>query len=258
MGVGQLTEKVVVIAETAVVQTASAERRSVLEAEQLDSLIARGRDPIALLNLLPGVTPTTGTTSLGGQIGANTPTIAGQVGSSAGMRVDGMVTSDPDTGNNNSPMSMDASRRWSSCSMVCKPSSGGIPGRKSTSCPSQGPSSFTARWRLRAQRGAERQQLFQQSAWAAEGGGPLPDADRHARRPGAAQGCSRSAVLLLQPGDVENQRAHRQWRIELDDDHAEPTRAAGGLFSEPVAERPAARHPRPADRSGFSRQSHSG
>jgi hypothetical protein len=108
LGVGQLTEKVVVEAETAVVQTASAERRSVLEAEQLDSLIARGRDPMALLNLLPGVTPTTGTTSLGGQIGANTPVIAGQVGSSAGMRVDGMVSSDPDTGNNNSPMSMDA------------------------------------------------------------------------------------------------------------------------------------------------------
>jgi hypothetical protein len=108
LGIGQMTESVVVTAETAVVQTASAERRSVLEAEQLDSLIARGRDPIALLNLLPGVTPVAGTTSLGGQIGANTPVIAGQVGSSAGMRVDGMVSSDPDTGNSNSPMSMDA------------------------------------------------------------------------------------------------------------------------------------------------------
>lgn len=108
LGVGALTETIVVEAARDVVQTATAERRSVLEAEQLDSLIARGRDPIALLNLMPGVTPTVGTTSLGGQIGANTPVIAGQVGSSAGMRVDGMVASDPDTGNNNSPVSMDA------------------------------------------------------------------------------------------------------------------------------------------------------
>src|SRR5262245_11288534 len=108
LGVGQLTETVSVAAETAVVQTASAERRSVLEAEQLDSLIARGRDPMALLNLLPGVTPTTGTSSLGGQIGAPTPVIAGQLGGASGMRVDGMVSSDPDTGFNNSPMSMDA------------------------------------------------------------------------------------------------------------------------------------------------------
>jgi hypothetical protein len=108
LGVGELTETITVAAETAIVQTATAERRSVLEAEQLDSLIARGRDPMSLLNLMPGVTPVQGTTSLGGQIGANTPVMAGQVGSSAGMRVDGMVSSDPDTGNNNSPMSMDA------------------------------------------------------------------------------------------------------------------------------------------------------
>ena len=108
LGLGQVTEMVSVTAETAVVQTASAERRSVLEAEQLDSLIARGRDPMALLNLLPGVTPTTGTSSLGGQIGAPTPVIAGQLGNASGMRVDGMVSSDPDTGFNNSPMSMDA------------------------------------------------------------------------------------------------------------------------------------------------------
>ncbi len=108
LSVGQISETTTVIADLAVIQTASAERSSVLEAQQLDALIVRGRDPMSLVNLLPGVTPVTNVASLGGQIGPTTPTIAGQIGNSAGIALDGMASSDGDTGNNNSPMSVDA------------------------------------------------------------------------------------------------------------------------------------------------------
>ncbi len=259
MGVGQLTEKVVVVAETAVVQTASAERRSVLEAEQLDSLIARGRDPIALLNLLPGVTPTTGTTSLGGQIGANTPIIAGQVGSSAGMRVDGMVTSDPDTGNNNSPMSMDAIAEMvvvlnglqaefgrntgAQVNIVSKSGTQQFHGTLADYVRNEGlnANSFFNN-RLGLPKVVARYQTLTGTL-----GGPVPLRGVHDR---LFFFYNREMWRTKEP----TANGASSWTTTM----PTPTRAAGGLFSEPVAERPAARHSRPADRSGFPRQSHSG
>ena len=98
MVVGQFTEVTTVSADLAFVQTASAERTSVLEAAQLDSLIVRGRDPMSLLNLLPGVTPVVGVSALGGQIGPVTPSIGGQLGIAAGLALDGQAASDGDTG----------------------------------------------------------------------------------------------------------------------------------------------------------------
>jgi hypothetical protein len=108
LGVGELTEVMTVSAELAVVQTGTASRTAVIEAQQMDSLLSRGRDPVSLLNTLPGVTPVTDVTSLGGQIGPATPTIGGQRGASAGLSLDGMAASDGDTGRNTSPMSIDA------------------------------------------------------------------------------------------------------------------------------------------------------
>ena len=108
MVVGQFTEVTTVSADLAFVQTASAERTSVLEAAQLDSLIVRGRDPISLLNLLPGVTPVVGVSALGGQIGPVTPSIGGQLGIAAGLALDGQAASDGDTGRMGSHTSVDA------------------------------------------------------------------------------------------------------------------------------------------------------
>lgn len=75
--VGQLTEVTTIRAELAVVQTGTASRSAVIESQQMDSLLSRGRDPVSLLNTLPGITPVTDVTSLGGQIGPVTPAIAG-------------------------------------------------------------------------------------------------------------------------------------------------------------------------------------
>ena len=108
MVVGQFTEVTTVSADLAIVQTGSAERTSVLEAAQLDSLIVRGRDPMSLLNLLPGVTPVTNVSALGGQIGPVTPSIGGQLGIAAGLALDGQAASDGDTGRMGSHTSVDA------------------------------------------------------------------------------------------------------------------------------------------------------
>lgn len=106
--VGQLTEVTTIRADLAVVQTGTASRSAVIESQQMDSLLSRGRDPVSLLNTLPGITPVTDVTSLGGQIGPVTPAIAGQRGASAGLSLDGMAASDGDTGRNTSPISVDA------------------------------------------------------------------------------------------------------------------------------------------------------
>ena len=108
MVVGQFSEITTVSADLAIVQTGSAERTSVLEADQLDSLIVRGRDPMSLLNLLPGVTPVVGVSALGGQIGPVTPSIGGQLGLAAGLALDGQAASDGDTGRMGSHTSVDA------------------------------------------------------------------------------------------------------------------------------------------------------
>jgi hypothetical protein len=110
LSVAELTEQVTVTAsDLATVQTATAVRTSVLEATQLDTLVARGRDPMSLLNLMPGAIPILGTTTLGGTTGTNAPTIQGQPAGSFQMSVNGMPSNDGDlTGSNNSAVSMDA------------------------------------------------------------------------------------------------------------------------------------------------------
>jgi hypothetical protein len=108
--IADVSEQVTVSATNlAAAQTATAVRTSVLEAKQLDTLVARGRDPMSLLNLLPGAVPIFGTTILGGTTGTNAPTISGQPGNSFQMSVNGMPSNDGDlTASNNSAVSMDA------------------------------------------------------------------------------------------------------------------------------------------------------
>ena len=70
-------ETVTVTAQTTPVETATAVRTSVLEATSIESMVARGRDPVRLLNSLPGVDPNLGGSITGGTIGTNLPTIQG-------------------------------------------------------------------------------------------------------------------------------------------------------------------------------------
>jgi hypothetical protein len=105
--IGRFEEVTTVTADPAVVQTASAEMSTTLESRQIDSLIARGRDPMALLRSLPGVSNAgDGPTSLGGTNGTGAPTIAGL--NATGMSLDGMATNDVDTNNQISTISVDA------------------------------------------------------------------------------------------------------------------------------------------------------
>ena len=108
VSVGEFTEATTVVADAAVVQTATSERSVAIESQQMNALLARGRDPMSLLNLLPGVAPQTEVASLGGQLGPAPPNIAGHRGVAAGVAVDGMASSDPGNGRHVSPVSIDA------------------------------------------------------------------------------------------------------------------------------------------------------
>jgi hypothetical protein len=109
LGIGQFTEVTVVTANTAVVQTASSELSTVLEAKQMESLISRGRDPMSLLRSLPGVSVSgDGPLSLGGTNGTGLPNVSGLPTNLGGVSLDGMATNDADTNNQVSTIGVDA------------------------------------------------------------------------------------------------------------------------------------------------------
>src|SRR5260370_22351207 len=55
--VGAISESVIVAADVTPVQTASDERSALLSSQQMNMLMARGRDYMSLLRTLPGVVP---------------------------------------------------------------------------------------------------------------------------------------------------------------------------------------------------------
>ncbi len=103
-----ITETLTVTADPIGVQTTTAVRTSVLDTSTIDSLVSRGRDPVRLLNSLPGVDPNLGGLITGGTIGTNLPTMQGTAGFASYVAIDGVGSADGDTGNNNGITSMDA------------------------------------------------------------------------------------------------------------------------------------------------------
>ena len=103
-----ITETLTVTADPIGVQTTTAVRTSVLDTSAIESLVSRGRDPVRLLNSLPGVDPNIGGLITGGTIGTGLPTMQGTAGFASYIAIDGMGSSDGDTGNNNGITSMDA------------------------------------------------------------------------------------------------------------------------------------------------------
>ena len=94
---GSLTEEVSVVATATAVQTASSEKSSLVDGNQLNQIAIKGRDLMAMLNLVPGVVSTsagevTSENSIGGVI------INGAGASRVNFTVDGIV--DLDTGSN--------------------------------------------------------------------------------------------------------------------------------------------------------------
>ena len=67
--IGGVAETVTVTSESTAVQTASSESSAQIEAKQTEMTLARGRDVMSLLNMLPGVTSSTNITSMGESTG---------------------------------------------------------------------------------------------------------------------------------------------------------------------------------------------
>lgn len=108
--VGQLTETVEVVAQAATVNVESSENTAMLSSKQMDTMLARGRDVVNLLRILPGVAQNTeGPQSLGERFGTALPNIAGTRGTWMTTTLDGQVGSDPHiVGTFNGATSIDA------------------------------------------------------------------------------------------------------------------------------------------------------
>lgn len=106
---GDLAQQVTVTAEGAQVQTGSSENSGLLTAKQLEMILIRGRDPISLLRVLPGVSQTNDSTAVGGTWGSAIPNIQGARTRTNAASVDGILGSDfGDGGNFSATINMDA------------------------------------------------------------------------------------------------------------------------------------------------------
>jgi hypothetical protein len=104
--VGAVTEIVEVNASGAQVQTTSAERSGLLDSKQISELMSRGRDVMALLQILPGVVDdATGGDTLGA---FGTPTMQGVRQQYNSLNVDGISGNTARGSNAQSPINMDA------------------------------------------------------------------------------------------------------------------------------------------------------
>ena len=104
--VGTITETVEVKAEGAQVKTASSEHAGLLDSKQITDLMARGRDVMALLQLLPGaVDDNTGSDTLGQ---FSTPTMDGTRSFYNALNIDGISGNTARGRTAESPINMDA------------------------------------------------------------------------------------------------------------------------------------------------------
>ncbi len=104
--VGAVSEVVEVRAEGAQVQTASGEQSALLDSKQITDLMARGRDVMALLQILPGVVnDSTGGDTLGQ---FSTPTMQGMRNNYNAINIDGISGNTARGQTAESPINMDA------------------------------------------------------------------------------------------------------------------------------------------------------
>ena len=103
--VGQVSESITVRADITPLQTTSSERSGVLDTEQLDNLLAVGRDAIAMLRVIPGVVGTGGASSLST---TTTPTVNGVNSAYNLATVDGGVGNTRGGATLDTPLNLDA------------------------------------------------------------------------------------------------------------------------------------------------------
>ena len=96
--VGTVTESVTVQAVGAMVQTANSENGSLITTKQLETMAVRGRDPISLLRILPGVTQGYDPEFNGGFFGTSMPSFQGLSTNSTTIMADGVNGGDGGAG----------------------------------------------------------------------------------------------------------------------------------------------------------------
>ena len=94
LSIGAVTETISVVSEGAVVKTASAEHSAIISSDQMATMLARGRDVVSLLRLLPGVVYGTDPEHAGGTYGTGSPAIAGTPARMNYLTVDGLFSND--------------------------------------------------------------------------------------------------------------------------------------------------------------------
>jgi hypothetical protein len=77
LAVGAVAEKISVVAQGSLVQTDNSGQAALLSSNQLSGLMQRGRDVVALMTVLPGVSQNSGSDALGGNWGTETPNMQG-------------------------------------------------------------------------------------------------------------------------------------------------------------------------------------
>jgi hypothetical protein len=104
--IGAISETVEVTAQATPIQTASGERSGLIDSKQVMELMARGRDPMALLQTLPGVVDdNTGSDTLGQY---STPTMSGTRSFYNSLNIDGISGNTARGRTAESPLNMDA------------------------------------------------------------------------------------------------------------------------------------------------------
>lgn len=107
--IGSVTESISVRAENVQVQTTSAENSELLSTKQMEQLQSKGRDIVALLRVMPGVSASTDNAALGDTFGTATPNISGTRNRMNTFTLDGQTGSDADLVDRfNGATSMDA------------------------------------------------------------------------------------------------------------------------------------------------------
>ena len=96
LAIGTVSEKVTVEAQGASVQTDSSNTTALLTTNQLGGLMSRGRDIVALMTVLPGVTQNASSDALGGNWGTDTPNMQGMRRHWNTFQLDGQPGSDID------------------------------------------------------------------------------------------------------------------------------------------------------------------
>ncbi len=104
--VGAVTETIEVKAQGAVVETTSGDRSALLDSKEISDLMARGRDVMAMLQVLPGVINDATGSDVLGQF--STPTMDGMRSNYNSLTVDGISGNTARGGNAQSPINLDA------------------------------------------------------------------------------------------------------------------------------------------------------